>query len=381
MVRYGFGRVPLLSVGAVLLLCFSAVPVLSLAPAAYAASAVVVQTGNATDSGATTFTIPLKKTVSEGDVIVVAVSFDSTSFPTVTDTMGSTYTLAVTSGTQGFGGIYYATAKKSALSDTLQVTLASGTDYASGSAYDVYGITTSGVMAAYGAGPNCIPFRVPDCIDFFGASSVLAYQSGDFLVGAVFDSNSAIYSITPTPSFNSYSYIPSGDGALNEYYLPSASGSTNFKVTAGSGYPVGVEGWGEMGAVFPPKPPTPPPTPPADIPSYAMPAVLNFTTYGGATFTGLLVRTQGRGYVIYNFPGFNETLLDHELARGNSSLVLVTMSACSTTIRGQEYVRVSGFSASLWGSPLLNSTEAMFGYYTSFTSSAQGWPTEPACGT
>lgn len=83
--------------------------------------------------------------------------------------------------------------------------------------------------------------------------------------------------------------------------------------------------------------------------------------------------------VVYNFTGLNETLLDQELAMGNFSMLPDALSFCSTSAGGNAFVRVSGFQDSWWGGPSLNSTEILFGYYTSSLVSAQGWAPEPAC--
>ncbi|MDG6908801.1 MAG: Ig-like domain repeat protein [Nitrososphaerota archaeon] len=121
------------------------------------------------------------------------------------------------------------------------------------------------------------------------------------------------------------------------------------------------------------------PSPPPPIPSYAMPPVLNLTTYGNLSLTAHKVGMIGGGQVIYNIPSINQTLLNGELTQGNFDLFPNAMSVCSTQLYGQTYIRVSGFSAMSWGAGLTNSTEFVFGSYVSYLTGAQGWPAEPAC--
>ena len=123
--------------------------------------------------------------------------------------------------------------------------------------------------------------------------------------------------------------------------------------------------------------PSAPPYPP--IPSYAMPAVLDFSTYGNLSLTANEVGMIGGGQVIYNIPSINQTLLNGELTQGNFDLLPNALDVCSTHLYGQTYIRVSGFSAMSWGAGLTNSTEFVFGSYVSYLTGAQGWPAEAAC--
>lgn len=317
------------------------------------------------DSGnnfVTSITLSLSGNLVAGNLLVVAVAtFDT---PTITDTLTPQSTFTLAAGISG-ASIYYATLASSAASDTVTVSIPTATTFLVGSAYEVSGVS-AGAAAATGTGPD--PCNT-SCTAYFSTSSTVSYASGAFLVGAVLDTGEP-GSFTPTTSFNSYQYPP-GAG-LTEWQVAGSSGSTTF---SGSDSLGGAGAWYEVGAAFPVKGLAPSPAP---IPPAAAPVVLHLTTYGNVPLTGHRVGMTDTKEVIYNIPSINQSLLDQELLQGNFTLFPETVSACTTQVQGQTYIRLSGFYEAWWGGSL-NSTEFAFGGYASFTVAAQGWPAEPAC--
>lgn len=362
------GLAPARALAVVFLLCFSAATMLGLAPAAHAASATVVQTADA-DSGnvaVTSIAISLSGTLTAGDLLVVAVATPET--PTLSDTLSppSTFNLAA----QSFAStsIYYAVLASSASSDTVTVSIATGTPFLMGSAYEVSGVSAAGVGAATGTGSICASYP---CTDSFSTSSPVSYASGAFLVGALMDEGEP-GTFTPTATFSSYqSILASG---FTEYEVATTSGSTAFS-GSDSGGGGGVGYWYEAGAAFPVKAPVSPPT---SIPPVDAPAVLHLTTYGGTETTGYRVSLDG-SEATYNVPAIDQATLGSQLTNGDISLLPMTLTACSTSVDGAPYIRVSGFSTVSWGGSSTNSTEFVLGGWESSLTPAQGWPSTPSC--
>ncbi len=182
------------------------------------------------------------------------------------------------------------------------------------------------------------------------------------------------WSTSGSGSFSHSASCTLSSGACSVAYTP-ASSNTPVTITGVYG---GDSNYGASSATFSlaVSPSSPPPAP---IPSYAMPPLLNLTTYGNLSVSAHEVGMLGDGHVIYDIPSINQTILNQELSQGNFTLLPVAMSACTTSYYGQTYIRVSGFTTISWGGGLTNSTEFVFGYYESFLTSAQGWPAEPAC--
>lgn len=190
-----------------------------------------------------TFANPVKS----GDIVVVALELypADSSPPTVTDSLSSSYSVAVhtdTTDAAGYEYIYLATLKVSG-SDTLTITASSetGTAYI----YEVSGVTTllKGTSAGRGSCYDNSPTTCP-----ISTSSSVAFKPGAFLLASMFSEDGAF---SPGSGFTS--------GGGTEYSTSGVLSPTNFPATVTTpGLNVDPDYWVEVAVALQPKPSTTP---------------------------------------------------------------------------------------------------------------------------
>ena len=222
----------LVLVSATLLLTVALLPV-------HAVSALVQQNNVECLGCSSTLSVSFTSNVSSGDVIVVGVVVAGASFTvsSVTDSLSSLFTQAVTSTNAPPPTVYifYATLTSSG-ADVVTATFSAASPAQSIYIYEVSGVKTAGVATATGSG--------------FGrsisTSSPLTFQTGAFLLGII-GTNSFGENATAGTGFI-LSPENSGTGATHAQYSVSGIASpTNFQATTNS-----VVSWAEDGIALMP---------------------------------------------------------------------------------------------------------------------------------
>jgi hypothetical protein len=235
-------------------LLLSSVFILLLAPLplVHASSGVIQQSaGGCAQTGCgyiPPITVSFPSSVTAGDVIVVAIGAELGVVVSVSDTLGSTFTQALSNSVALSGFltmytyIYYATLSSGG-SDNVSVMLSSSDMQAGVYIYEVSGVTVTGLTTETGTGTcSSSPCSI-------STSSSASFSSGALLLGMV---GTVVYS-TPTPGsgFALYSGSNSGLAAFGGY-AESATGGvtspTNFPFTFSSSSMT----WAEVGVALEP---------------------------------------------------------------------------------------------------------------------------------
>ena len=247
-----------------------------------ASSATLVQQNNqgvSFHASSFTGTLAFSSSVTSGDVVALGLEFDSTtSILSVTDSLGSSYTQAVTVGPSSISGlfaaIYYATLGSSGV-DSVMVQVSTSNcpggpstchDFFDVYIYEVSGVTTSGATTGSGSGTGNSVSTTPT-----------SFATGAFLLGMTsFACSGGPGGICSTSAGSGFTLSPdhSGvDATLAEYSLSSVSSPTTFPATLGGI----VVDWVEAGLVVNPKNSPPIPEYPLGLPLLAIFLII---TYG-----------------------------------------------------------------------------------------------------
>lgn len=224
------------------LLMLAIIPALGGIPTASAFTAAsLVQQNNAgtfSSSVPALVTVTLSSPVTTGDVLVVGVETPGAySLPTVTDSLGSTFSRIVTTG-GNFASIYTATLTSGG-TDAITASFPTGFALASDFnvfVYEVAGVTAASASTSSGAGTGTSV-----------STSSMSYTAGSFLLGMVaHDFGGAV---TAGAGFT-LSPENSGIGVSNgEYSVAASASSTTFPATIASSVQ-----WGEAAIALSPAP-------------------------------------------------------------------------------------------------------------------------------
>ena len=202
----------LFGLSAALLLVFALLP-------AHAVS-VLVQQNNAGCFGcSSSLSVSFKNGVAYGDVIVVGVSVGDASFilSSLTDSLGSNFTLAVaSSGTlPPIVYIYYATLSGSG-SDVITATFSAAAPAETIYIYEVSGVTATRTATSSGSGTGTS----------IATKSAVVFEPGAFLLGVI-GTNGFGGTITLAPGFSLSTNNFSGEIAFAQYSMSGVASPTN----------------------------------------------------------------------------------------------------------------------------------------------------------
>jgi len=214
-------RVPfmLFVVSAMLLLVVALLPV-------HAASALVQQNNVGCFSCSSTLSVSFTSNVASGDVIVVGVVIAGASFTlsSLTDSLGSSFTQAVTSTNAPPPTVYifYATFSSSG-AEIVTATFSAAAPAQSVYIYEISGVKTTGVATATGSGQGTS----------ISTSSPVTFQTGAFLLGII-ATNSFGGTATAGTGFT-LSADNSGRAVTHaQYSISGIASPTNFPATTNS---------------------------------------------------------------------------------------------------------------------------------------------------
>jgi hypothetical protein len=215
----------LVAASATLLLAVALLPV-------HAASAVVQQNNVGCFSCSNTLSVSFTGNVAIGDVIVVGVVVAGASFAlsSLTDSLSSSFTQAVTSTNAPPPTVYifYATLSSSG-ADVVTATFSAAAPAQSVYIFEVSGVRTTGVANATGSGLGTS----------ISTSAPVSFETGAFLLGVI-GTNSFGGTATAGPGF-ALSAANSGGGVTYAQYSTSGvSSPTSFQATTNS-----AESWAE----------------------------------------------------------------------------------------------------------------------------------------
>ncbi len=181
--------------------------------------------------------------VASGDVIVVGLEFPSlySSLISLTDTLHSSFTQAVTAPSLGHTAAIYTATLSSGGADTVTATFTntiSPPNYYDVFVYEVAGVTTTGAATGTGTGTSTSV-----------STSSVSFQAGAFLFGMIYDAEGT--PATAGPGFT-LSTENLGVGVSNGQFSDPVSSPTTFPATLSSS-----TNWIEAGIALNPAPPIP----------------------------------------------------------------------------------------------------------------------------
>ena len=213
-------RFILFGLSATLLLALGLLPV-------HAASALVQQNNGGCFGCSSTLSVSFPSNVASGDVIVVGVVVADASFAlsSLTDSLGSSFTQAVTStnAPPPLVYIYYATLSSSG-ADVVTATFSAAAPAESVYIYEVSGVTTVGLATATGSGTGTS----------ISTSSPVFFQTGAFLLGII-GTNGFRGNVTAGTGFTLSTDNSATGITYAQYSISSVASPTSFQATTNSG--------------------------------------------------------------------------------------------------------------------------------------------------